>query len=418
MEKEEVIQQARKDAENLWKNELESLFSEKINESLLDLMKNIDSKFINYEKQLNTFKIDNKNSMLKSSPFQIPNPSLSSSNINDIYNPKVELTSKKVDISKIKKMYVKLIPLNDTNPLINLIIQCLTNIKTFCAYYVNPKKEEKILSKSMQNPNGVYLGPSYLKLLIDIWGDLRGEYSPIEIHKVLKELMRNNYNSNNSGFIMKFILDQLYSELNPDNYQQINLEYVKDLSILPSNKILNASYSYISAKKICLSCHNIVDKYYIVSPVINIYLDANNGKSNNFNLENNLNDLLIERGKEKIIDNCIACKSQQEFNITKYFNTPSEIIIFYIDRKNDPNHNISLSYEFSMMFKDKKYKLVTVIKDPPSNKDASYIAYIRSFSNHKWYSYDNRDIKLCNNENEKSDKKYASLLIYARSGAN
>ena len=64
------------------------------------------------------------------------------------------------------------------------------------------------------------------------------------------------------------------------------------------------------------------------------------------------------------------------------------------------------------MFKDKKYKLVTVIKD------ASYIAYIRSFSNPKWYSYDNRDIKLCNNENEKSDNKHASLLIYARSGAN
>ena len=416
MEKEEVIQQARKDAENLWKNELERLFSEKINESLLDLMKNIDSKFIDYEKKLNvSIKENNNNSMLNSSPSQNTNQSLLSSNISN--NP--ILNSKKIDLNKINKMYVKINLLKDTNPLINLIIQCLTNIKTFCAYYVNPKKEEKILSKSKQNPNGVYFGPSYLKLLIDIWGNQRGEYSPIEIHKVLKELMRNNYNSNNSGFIMKFILDKLFWELNPDNNQQINLEYVKNVDNLPNNKILNASYSYISAKKICVSCHNI-DKYYIVSPVINIYLDANNGKSNNFNLENNLNELLIERGKEKIIDNCIVCKSQQEFNIIKYFNTPSEIIIYYIDRKYDPNHNISLSYGFSMMFKDKKYRLVTVIKDLPSNKDdsCSYIAYIRSFSNHNWYSYDNRDIKLCNNGNEISDDKYASLLIYARSGSN
>ena len=84
MEIEEVRQKAREDAENLWKNELESLFSEKINESLLDLMKNIDSKFINYEKQLNaSIKESNKNSMLESSSSQIPNKSISSSNISN-----------------------------------------------------------------------------------------------------------------------------------------------------------------------------------------------------------------------------------------------------------------------------------------------------------------------------------------------
>ena len=401
MEIEEVRQKAREDAENLWKNELESLFSEKINESLLDLMKNIDSKFINYEKQLNaSIKESNKNSMLDSS-----------SNIsnNQVLNPK------KIDITKINKMYVKLILSDDINPLINLIIQCLTNIKTFCAYYLNPQREEKILSKSRKNPNGFYLGPAYLKLLKDIWGDQRGEYSPIEIHNILKKLMENDYNSNNSGSIMKFILNQLYLELNLDNNQLINLENVKDLNNLPNNKILNASYSYIGTKKFCLFCKKTFDKYYIVSPVINIYLDANNGKSNKFNLENNLNELLIERGKGKIIDNCFICNRQQDINIIKYISTPSEITIFYIDRKNDPNHNISLSYGFSMILSKIEYKLITVIKCLPSYKDVScpYIAYIRSFNNHNWYSYDNKNIKLCNNENEILEDKYASLLIYS-----
>ena len=173
MEIEEVRQKAREDAENLWKNELESLFSEKINESLLDLMKNIDSKFINYEKQLNaSIKESNKNSMLDSS-----------SNISNIIYQVIK--PKKIDITKINKMYVKLILSDDINPLINLIIQCLTNIKTFCAYYLNPQKEEKILSKSRKNPNGFYLGPAYLKLLKDIWGDQRGEYSPIYIKPII-----------------------------------------------------------------------------------------------------------------------------------------------------------------------------------------------------------------------------------------
>jgi hypothetical protein len=417
MEIEEVRQKAREDAENLWKNELESLFSEKINESLLDLMKNIDSKFINYEKQLNaSIKESNKNSMLESSSSQIPNKSISSSNIsnNRVLNPK------KIDITKINKMYVKLILSDDINPLINLIIQCLTNIKTFCAYYLNPKKEEKILSKSRKNPNGFYLGPAYLKLLKDIWGDQRGEYSPIEIHNILKKLMENDYNSNNSGCIMKFILNQLYLELNLDNNQLINLEHVKDLNNFPNNKILNASYPYIRTKKYCLSCKNLLDKYYIVSPVINIYLDANYGKSNKFNLENNLNDLLIERGKGKIIDNCFKCNRQQDIQIIKYISTPSEITIFHIDRKNDPNHNISLSYGFSMKLSKIEYKLITVIKCLPSYKDVycPYIAYIRSFNNHNWYSYDNKDIKLCNNENEILEDKYASLLIYSPPKSN
>ena len=384
MEEEEIRKQAKEDAENLWKNELESSFLEKINESLLEIMRNIDSKFSDFEK---------------------------------IFNP--YLNNPRVDIRKVKKMYVKLILLNDANPLINLIIQCLTNIKTFCAYYVNPEKEEKILSKSNKNPYDAYLGPAYLQLLRDIWGDQRKEYFPTEIHKKLKELMKNNYNSNNSAFIMEFILNQLYLELNPDNNQVINLEYVKNKKCLPSNKILNASYSYIKTIKKCLSCQNTVDEYYIVSPVINIYLDANNGKSNKYSLENNLNELLIERNVRNV-DYCIQCKRQQNINIFKYINQSKEIIIFHIDRKNDPNHNISLSYGYSMKLLNEQYKLITVIKDLPSNNviSGSYVAYIRSFFNHKWYSYDNNDIKICNNGNEIIDDKYASLLIFSRSGYN
>ena len=384
MEEKEIREQAKEDAENLWKNELESSFLEKINVSLLEIMRNIDSKFSDYEKKVNPY-----------------------------------LNNQRVDIRKVKKMYVKLTLLNDANPLINLIIQCLTNIKTFCAYYLNPEKEKKILSKSNKNPCDAYLGPAYLQLLKDIWGDQREEYSPTEIHTKLKELMKNNYNSNNSAFIMKFILNQLYLELNLDNNQPIDLEKVKDndLDCLPRNKILNASYSFLKAKKMCLSCQKIVDNdYCIVSPVINIYLDANNGKSNKYSLENNLNELLIERNE----DYCIQCKRQQDINIYKYIDKSKEIIIFYIDRKNDPNHIISLSYGYSMKVLNEQYKLITVIKDLPSNNviSCSYIAYIRSFSNHNWYSYDNKDIKICNNGNEIIDDKNASLLIFSRSGSN
>lgn len=414
MEEDEIKEQAKKDAKDLWEKELEMPFIEKINESLLLMMKNIDSQFLAYEKKFNSIiKGIDKNAIDNSSQNSVQKPSLSSSNISNNNNPN------KINIKDITKPYTKLTFFSDENPLINLIIQCLCNIKTFMAYYFNPDKEEKILRKFKNNPNDLFLGPAYLNLLKKVWEDQKEEYSAIEIHNVLKGLMKDDYNSNNSGHIMKFIIKQLYSELNDDNDQVINLDNFTNSTYLPKNKILYAAYPYIQTKKSCLTCRNIVQNYFSVSPVINIYLDENNGESTKFNLENDLNKLLIERGEEQILDDCQICKKQQNIMVTKSVKEASEITIFYIDRKNDPNHKISLSYSHSMnlsMNSSKtKFDLITVIKDLPFNSDGSlsYIAYIRSLINHKWYSYDNKEIKLLQDENEVLDDKYASLLIYS-----
>jgi len=419
MEEDEIKKQAQKDAKELWENELEKPFLEKINESLLLMMKNIDSQFLAYEKKFNSIiKGIEKNSMNNSSQNSVQKSSLSSSIISD-NNPN------KIDIEKITKPYTKLTLLDDVNPLINLIIQCLCNIKTFMAYYFNPNKEEKILRKFRNNPNNLYLGPGYLNLLKKVWEDLKEEYSPREIHNILKGLMKDDYKSNNSGHIMKFIIDQLYSELNNDNDLLINLDNFKDSSYLPKNKILNTAYPFIKTKKTCLSCGKIVDNYFSVSPVINIYLDESNDESTKFfNLENDLNKLLIERGKEQILVDCQTCKKQQDIMVSKSVKEASEITIFYIDRKNDPNHEISLFYSHSMNLcmdsSNTKFDLITVIKDLPFNSDGSlsHIAYIRSLINHKWYSYDNKEIKLLQDENEVLDGKYVSLLIYSPPKSN
>lgn len=402
-EDEEVREQARKDAEYLWKNELESSFKEKFNESLLETMKKIDFELMKYDKKINAIlkgieqkPIDKKHEV--------------------ILNPI------KIDLREVKKTktYVKLNLLNDANPLINLVIQSLSNIQTFNAYYLNPQKEGKILSKSKANPNGVFLGPSYLKLLKDMWGDQKEDYFPSDFHEALKALMRNDYQSNNSGYIMEFMLNQLYLELNLDNNLHINLNYFKDNDQLPNNKIFNSSYTLIKTKKFCSFCKNLVEKYLSASPVINIFLDENNGKSNQFNLENNLKELLIERGKDRIFDNCPSCITHQENFVSKYIYETSEIVVFHIDRKNDPNHRISLSYGQIMKILGKEYKLITVIQDLTLNYDGSclYMAYIRSFCNQKWFSYDNKNIKLNNNENELFDDRNTSLLIYSLPNSN
>ena len=90
----------------------------------------------------------------------------------------------------------------------------LSNIKLIVLYYLNPSKEEKILKKSKENPNNIYLGPSFLKLLDHLWKNDKKEYTPFEIHNNLKKLMLDNYNTNDSSIIINYILNKLHEEIN------------------------------------------------------------------------------------------------------------------------------------------------------------------------------------------------------------
>ena len=80
------------------------------------------------------------------------------------------LRKKEINLKEIKNpLLINLFYVDNTNPLINLILHCLSNIKTLVYYYLNPSNEEKILQKSKQNPNNDYLGLSFLKLLSHLW---------------------------------------------------------------------------------------------------------------------------------------------------------------------------------------------------------------------------------------------------------
>ena len=73
-------------------------------------------------------------------------------------------------------------------------------------YYLNPIKEDKILKISKENPNKAYLGPSFLKLLDHLWKSNQKEYAPMKIHNFLKKSMKNDYNTNDAGLIIQYIL--------------------------------------------------------------------------------------------------------------------------------------------------------------------------------------------------------------------
>ena len=163
----------------------------------------------------------------------------------------------------------------NTNPLINVILQCLLNIKPLAMYYLNPTNKENILKKSKGNPNNTYLGPSFLSLLDHLWNN-RKKYVPKEIHIVLKKLMLNNYNTNDAGIIINFILNKLNEELNLNqeypNLEQDNpydhfdadltVKKLQDKFMKNRTQISDTFFSAIKIKKRCLKCKDYPQYFF------------------------------------------------------------------------------------------------------------------------------------------------------------
>ena len=68
------------------------------------------------------------------------------------------------------------------------------------------------MQKAPGQPNK--LGPAFLTLLDNFWKNNIPSYTPVEIHDTLKEIMKNEYYSQNPGLIFEKILSLLHNELN------------------------------------------------------------------------------------------------------------------------------------------------------------------------------------------------------------
>ena len=355
------------------------------------------------------------------------------SNNNNNFESDEFLRKKKVDYSKFNNPpLIIFIEQDNTNQLVNLILRCLSNILTILPYYFNPSKEEKILKKSKEDPNGAYLGPSFLKLLDNIWKSSKKEYCPMEFHIALKQLMGNNYYSNNPGFIMEFILKQLDRELDlnaivnmddNDNHLNPNISFNLFLQRFEKNqtKISNCFFSTIKTQKKCSFCQQST-YYFHMTPVVNIILESNNDNTffNQLNLNEHLNNLLTKEKNENINEFCSKCKCQRIKYLKDEIFYSFDLIIFNINREKDPGYQLSFNYpeKFNgskLINKDYNlhdYQLISVIKKNP-NENNNFIAYCKSFTNTKWYSYYKQNISMVQNTNEIIDNKNACLLIYS-----
>ena len=256
---ENIKEEARKYADKLWEEKLRKEFENKINKSFIEILKELkigindynssiksgidildkqfndkwDKKFEDERSQIEVLKnqnnINNNNEekKLKDNKEDAINNN-NNNNINcyngnemnikknihdDDYEDDEKLRKKVIDLNNLNEPilnYLKL--LEDTNPLINIILQCLCNINEIVFYYLNPEKENKILKKSKENPKAFYLSPSFLKTLDHLWKSNQKEFEPTGIHNILKILMKD-YNTNDASEIINFLLIGLKATL-------------------------------------------------------------------------------------------------------------------------------------------------------------------------------------------------------------
>ena len=490
---ENIKEEAKKYADKFWEEKLKKEFEDKINKSFIAILKELkigindynssiksgidildkqfndkwDKKFEDERSQLESLKNpnnsknnneenklkDNKEDLINNnnnnniSGYNAKEIKIKTNTNNDHYEDDEKLRKKVIDLKNLKEPilnYLKL--LKDTNPLINIILQCICNINEIIFYYLNPEKENKILKKSKENPNAIYLSPSFLKLLDHLWKSNQKEYEPLEIHDNLKVLM-SDYNTEDPSMIINYLLTQLNDELNINNannnnnnnnisqsdpFDDYNLEMVKkkfsESFSKNKTKISNTFYSSIKITKRCLKCQAEPLYFFEASPVINIYLVENkNDRYNKLSLEEHFHNLLNVEEEQNIKENCLICGSIQEKRQTKEVFTGSEVLIININREKDKDKTIYFKYPETFngqkiinpeMPAMSNYNLTTVIKKAKdySHNNYYYVAYYRNFIDECWYSFDNKKIESIprNYEYYILDEKNAIVLIYTK----
>ena len=438
-------EEAKKEAEEYWEKELKDNFNEEISKFYLDILIDLKNEMKNFDESLEKHiqfldtefskKFDNQVSELEQNTGVIINNKINNQNNNSFKEDEI-LRKQPIDIKTINfPSLKKLILPPDSNQLINLIFYCLVNIKTLILYYFNPEKEKKIMWNSNGKPN--ILGSSFLKLLDNYWKSKSNEYTPTEIHQALKNIMKNDYFTQNPGIIFQNILFELNSELRINHLNQHHIKnndpylfYNRDevWKIFLSNKeivkISNCFFNLIETEKRCDICK--ASEYSFEDlPIINIYLQESVDKNyNKLSFMEHYRSLLIDKNEEISKEKCIICGDLRNKFVTKNVLETAEIIIININRNNDVNNNVEFNYPENFEKKDfinqyknpkfdnMKYELFCTLKKYKNNNNFEYKMFCKNFVNGKWYLYNDKNIKESNIKEAMSDGKYISLIIY------
>ena len=364
--KKEIEKEVEKEIDDIWGKELE-LFQTKIDNA----HKELDKKFEKFTKE-----ISEKIKKIKIEQF-IPN--------GKDYNLNLEY-------------------IDNTNYLINPILICLCNIDLFI--YLCLENWNINVIKDLNDKEDI-LFSGFTNLISKIYLRKKHNYrDPFEIHKQLKIKMKNDFNTNDPGVIINFILKKLHNELNPfKQYSEDKFDDKKGFTDMITNnktKISEEFFNILYFREECYEC-NSVKNYYQQIPIFDLYID---------------NDSALENAIINFKSVCKQCKKRTKNTI---ISLTSNILIININRKDDIINSKNIIYKLKIDLFNQKYELISVIRKDYFINDKVIIydpenisVFCKNCYDNRWYSYNDENKKLIENENEIIDGKKALLLIYKK----
>ena len=335
---------------------------------------------------------------------------------------------KPVDIkTKMNRYCTNIIYENNTNYLVNLVLICLSNIEPLVFFCLGNKNE--ILEKIREKDN---LFSLLKELFNNVWLN-KNNFNPNRLHNKLKQLNNQKYSSKDPGAIFYFILSKLNDELqfnkNINNNNNINIYSKEEVfnnfkEMIERNKTQISDIFFVNyqIKKTCRICE--AESYFCEQkPIINLYIEqqvqnsvVKRGQFQDISLNDNFNFLLNDN--IDIEEDCGICECKQSFkinNLIKGLN--NNILIINLDRVKDSLHerNVDIPKQLKLKLQNetKFYEIIAVINRNIPLKE-EYNAYCKNFFDNKWYVYNNKNVKMENNENEIFNGHKALLLIYKK----
>ena len=347
-------------------------------------------------------------------------------NLNSIINSTIEKLEYDLMPEK-NRLPANLVPIKESNKLINPILICLSNIDAFMNLgFIRDKKN---IMKSLNEKVNNNLFSSISNLMFKLWTTKEIQCDPKEVDNKLKALMnQEDYKGDDPGVIISFILNKLNEEI------YMNQDILKDKNtkgIIENNFFLSVILTY--------SCDifgkdSEPNKIKQKEKVLDLYLNEPDkitgfGRFNKNTFEDHFFFMLIKDFDVK--KHCEICQRSHMLRAGKIIDNLGNYLIINLNREKDKNRYMNFIYpkefKFSDISKEKvkensSYELVSVIMDNKINEDdemendenIKIMTYSKNFNDNRWYLYTDKNIKTISNENEIFSSKNALILVYRK----
>ena len=312
----------------------------------------------------------------------------------------------------------------------NATLQCLVHIQKLTNYFLNPEKQQKILS----NKKKYKLTNAYFEVLKNLWKNNSIKfYSPVDFKNVISEMnpLFAGIQANDSKDLILFLLETMHNELNKANkinpqnevfnqydYDQTLKLFIKYFQNNYQSIISDIFYGMYNSTMKCLNCkivtHNIQCYNILIFPLEEVR-KFKKRQQNVVNItecfEYYQKDDYMAGGNQIYCNHCKLMSNS--INNSQLIICP-KVLVINLNRGKGLQFNIKIKLDQYLDLKNfinkksvKKspsyYELIGIVTHfGPSNMGGHFIAFCKSFKDQNWYKYNDTQVNISSFEEAKT----------------